>query len=163
MNVQAKLAKTLGIKYTIVPNNGYLIEFLKKTPPKLTNIIDVDKLALDGKELISIRSKHLKEREYLKESGLISITILINKYLHLIYKPKISYFGLISKEHLPRIQNILLISVKDTLFKVYLKPTHNIDFIEQFIKNNLNHCITNILKKNPYKIIHIISLKNLSL
>jgi len=159
MNVQAKLASILGIKHTIVPNNGFIIELLKNTKPKITNIIDTTRLGLDGKELVSVDSSHLQERNSLKESGFISVTIIVNQNLHLIHKPQITCYGFVHKKHIFRIKSIITTTIEDELLKLFLQSNKKVDSIKLYLNNTIKHYALNIIGKSPCQNLHVFLIK----
>jgi len=94
MQAQAELGLANGIKQTLVPQNGSLIE-LNAKQPKIIDTIESGRWGIDGKCLISMQGSILKERQKVSVQGVIFLSILVDDIYQLQSTPSISFCGLV--------------------------------------------------------------------
>ncbi len=93
MRAQANFGENQGIKQTLVPKNGTLIQ-LNDENPKIIAEIQAGRLGVDGHCLVTMDSIILKQRQKLATQGIVVIGLALNTKQHLQAEPQVQLVGL---------------------------------------------------------------------
>ncbi len=91
----AKLARSLGVKTALQPENGSVIR-LTGEKPQIVSKVNSGYLAVDGYYLLDSRSEVLSMRRKMRDDGIIFITMAINSKYKLKGVPVLSCPGVLS-------------------------------------------------------------------
>ncbi len=89
----AKLARELGVKHTIVPKNGDVIEISKKGL-KLVDQAPFGRLVLDGTEVVSFEDAAIADRRRASHNGFVSVSLVFDDDGALAAEPLMAPLGL---------------------------------------------------------------------
>ncbi|MFC3051111.1 ribonuclease J [Kordiimonas pumila] len=90
---QAKFAKEKGIKHTIVPRNGDIIDISTSGLLKIDEV-PVGRLVLDGNRVIDIDDMAITERRRAASNGFITVSLVFDRKDALAAEPAIAILGL---------------------------------------------------------------------
>ena len=93
----AEFARGLGIKHTLVPANGDIIEIASTGLTKIDEV-PVGRLALDGKVIVSIDDMAITERRRSSQSGFVTVSLVIDDRGDLAAEPAMALMGLPSRD-----------------------------------------------------------------
>jgi ribonuclease J len=79
LKAHASFAKGLGIRHTVIPQNGDVFELSANEGAKKVRELFTGRLALDGERLIPVDGTILKERSKLSELGSVFVSCCIKK------------------------------------------------------------------------------------
>ncbi len=89
---QAEFGKSLGIKNTIVPQNGTLIR-LSPGPAKIIEYIDTGRLALDGQFIIPAEDDAIVTRRRILYNGALVVSLVVDETGEFLATPEITNLG----------------------------------------------------------------------
>lgn len=93
MQAQAELGVACGIKNTLVPYNGAVVE-LAGGSPKIIDNVDSGRWGVDGKCLVDMDSAILKQRQKISVQGIIFVSIAIDDICQLQGSPIVTPYGI---------------------------------------------------------------------
>lgn len=89
----AALAREIGIKHTIVPKNGDIIQISTKGL-KLIDEVPVGRLALDGTEIVSVADEAIADRRRAAVQGFVTVSLVFDDDGALAAEPLLAILGL---------------------------------------------------------------------
>lgn len=92
----AELARDCGVPKTIQIENGLAVKLQEENFASESVIVGFVKhgyLGVDGKQLLDFNSEVLRERRKLQNSGIVTISLVLNETLELVVKPRIQCIG----------------------------------------------------------------------
>jgi ribonuclease J len=142
MDAQARLAKEHGIKNTLVPENGTIVQ-MRSDNFKIIDRVDVGRLGLDGNSLVSMDAELLKARTKMAVHGAVFITH--DDALDDIrsFNPKITFMGILeTPEEQETISKNLIRFLKENMNDFYTNKNKKCDHVEmltrQFCSRNFD-------------------------
>jgi len=143
----AAFAKKIGIKHTIVPQNGHLIEVSRKGL-KLIDEVPVGRLALDGKEILSVEDAAITERRRASISGFITVSVLFDDDGALAAEPALAILG-VPKGHDDVFYDLLVEAVENALDRVSDSARLRDMDVEEICRIAVRRCCRKEIGKNP--------------
>ncbi len=140
---QAKLARSCGIKNTVEPENGSVIS-IEKNGSRLIGKVHSGYLAVDGNYLINTDSPIFRERRRMRDSGVISAFLALDKKGSLLAGPSLSSFGIVD----PKEDGQFLDIVKEEIVKTLAGrgESYGGNIRTEELEKNLRALIKRILK-----------------
>ena len=143
----AAFARELGIKHTIVPKNGDIIEISKKGL-KLVDEAPVGRLALDGTEIVSIADEAIADRRRAAVNGFVTVSVVFDRDGTLAAEPLIALLGL-PKQDDDVFYDGMLDAIEDGLERM-AKPSRLSDaMVEDVIRIAVPRFCRREIGKNP--------------
>lgn len=143
----AAFARELGIKHTIVPKNGDIIEISKKGL-KLVDEAPVGRLALDGTEIVSIADEAIADRRRAAVNGFVTVSVVFDRDGTLAAEPLIALLGL-PKQDDDVFYDGMLDAIEDGLERM-AKPSRLSDaMVEDVIRIAVRRFCRREIGKNP--------------
>lgn len=143
----AKLAQTVGIKHTLVPANGDIIEISKDGVRKVDEA-PVGRMILDGGQVIPADSPSMADRRRAAQQGFITASIVVDDNGHLAAEPQLAIMGLPAPN--PEIFYDRVLDLCElALDRMASKKRLNDDMVEEVVRVSIRrHCRAE-LGKNP--------------
>ena len=150
----AKLARKFGTKHAIEVRNGSVVNLQQDETAIIANVKS-GYLAVDGKCLVDDNSEIFKDRNKMKEAGLVVVTIVVDKNWDLAIKPVVNFPGVLSyhadKDLVHKLKGSLLKAIN-----IFLSSTvPNNAALEKLIVSHIHKFCKNLLGKRPAVIINI--------
>jgi ribonuclease J len=143
----AAYARELGIKHTIVPKNGDIIEISKKGL-KLVDEAPVGRLALDGTEIVSVADEAIADRRRSAVNGFVTVSVVFDRDGTLAAEPLIAILGL-PKQDDDAFYDGMLDAIEDDLERM-AKPSRLSDtMVEDVIRIAVRRFCRREIGKNP--------------
>jgi ribonuclease J len=143
----AAYARELGIKHTIVPKNGDIIEISKKGL-KLVDEAPVGRLALDGTEIVSVADEAIADRRRASVNGFVTVSVVFDRDGTLAAEPLIAIVGL-PKQDDDVFYDGMLDAIEDGLERM-AKPSRLSDtMVEDVIRIAVRRFCRREIGKNP--------------
>ena len=160
MRAHAKLGEDNGIQFTYVPKNGDLIRLQKGTAPKLVEEVHSGYLAIDGQDLVSLKSSHLSEREMLKNVGSLFLTLVVGGNGKLVAPPQVTFFGLVRKEKVDHVNDAVKQGIDEALEQIRTRG-HESDNnrIREAVRHHVRQVVGSYTGKRPMIGVHIVLIK----
>ncbi len=151
----AKLAKKLGVQYTIESNNGMVIK-LDKDGPKVIGTVQNGYLGIDGNCLLHSESQIFKMRKKMSINGLVIVTILLNSTLKIINKPIIVFPGCLDNasdnKFIEIIKSKLHIVINDLI-----RPS--LDDVSKTVRSYVKKTLKESIGKEPEILVNVEQIK----
>ena len=96
----ARVAKECQVPYTVLAENGSMVR-LAPGPAEIVATVPAGRLALDGSRLVPWDSAILKHRHRMNSTGVVVITVVVDKRGKLLGEPQLSAPGLLDAGHEP--------------------------------------------------------------
>jgi ribonuclease J len=93
MQGQAELGVACGIKHTLVPYNGAVVE-LAGGKPKIINQVDSGRWGIDGKCLVNMDSPILKQRQKISVQGIVFVSVATDDIYQMLGVPIVTPYGI---------------------------------------------------------------------
>ena len=93
MQAQAELGIACGIKHTLVPYNGAVVD-LAGGAPKIIDNVDSGRWGVDGKCLVDMDSAILKQRQKISVQGIVFVSIATDDIYQLQGSPIVTPYGI---------------------------------------------------------------------
>lgn len=93
MQGQAELGVACGIKHTLVPYNGAVVE-LADGKPKIINQVDSGRWGIDGKCLVNMDSPILKQRQKISVQGIVFVSVTTDDIYQMQGVPIVTPYGI---------------------------------------------------------------------
>ena len=143
----AAYARELGIKHTIVPKNGDIIEISKKGL-KLVDEAPVGRLALDGNVIVSVADEAIADRRRAAVNGFVTVSVVFDRDGTLAAEPLIAILGL-PKQDDDVFYDGMLDAIEDGLDRM-AKPSRLSDtMVEDVIRIAVRRFCRREVGKNP--------------
>jgi ribonuclease J len=151
----AKLARKSGIKFALEPENGDVVRIDPKEP-KIISKVESGYLAVDGNYLLPSDSPIFKIRRRMRDSGIVIITIIVDKNGKLLSKPVLSMPGIFDPE-----SDIELIDeIKGDILEALLDQQKNAkylakDEIAKLTRGAIKQILKREINKTPQIIVNV--------
>ncbi len=157
LDAHARFAKACQVSQTIVPQNGSVIKIAPDTI-EIIGHVETGVLAVDQKRVIDVEHGSIRDRRKLQYTGVVHITIVLDKNGDMPADPKIDTYGLIDRKDE---------SEKDVLDKIYdeviglldelddneIKDDH---FVQEELRIGLRRYVYHLLGIKPKTTVHLI-------
>ncbi len=153
LEAQAKFAESKGIA-SIVPSNGSIIR-LAPGKPEIVDHIETGLLAVDQKRIITANHGSISERRKLQYSGVIHVSVAVDKGGKLLGKPKIDAVGLFDESE-SKILDDLYNEVEEILDDMIWEERVNDHFLAEELRIGLRRFIVHLLGIKPKTTVHVI-------
>ena len=152
LDEHARFGLKCGIETVVVPENGSLIQ-LKKDDTCEIDFVPSGRWVFDGRRMIDINSRVLKERQKLSVEGLIVATLIIDETGMLIQNPQLTIKGLCDtdEEH-KELSSEIYLALSASLTMAYGSPEQRIEKLQAIIRKTAHRC----LDKKPVVDVHLI-------
>ncbi len=157
----AKFARKSGIKQAVEVENGSVV-LLDEHSPKIVGKIPVGYLAVDGNYLVPTESPVFKTRKRLAESGIVVVSVFVDKNNRIISRPIISMPGLLDYQDDAQ----FIDEIKNEISKILQTQNMNSrgsttrEQIETLIKSNMRRILKTEMNKSPITIVNIEQMRN---
>lgn len=157
LDAHAQLAQDLGVKETIVPNNGSVIH-LGPGPVAVIDHVETGLLAVEPQRIVKSDHKAIAERRKLQYSGAAHITIALTKRGELLMEPQISLVGMIDGSVAGEFDVIadLRMEIEDTLSDLKDEGVHKDDRIEEDVRVAVRRMLHQIFGFKPKVSVHLL-------
>lgn len=159
-----KLARKNGIKQAIEVENGSLL-LLDPFNPRILTKVESGYLAVDGNYLLPTESPIFKMRRRMRESGVVVISLLINRRGMLSCRPIVAMPGLLDLNDDAQLINI----IKDGIANVIEVQVQSIkgkifnEQIENAVRSFIRRTLKQEINKSPIIIINIEQVRETTL
>lgn len=147
----ANFARELQVPLAIEPTNGVVIS-LTAEKPGIVGMVEWGYLALDGSSLIDSNSNIIRSRRKLRDDGMISVSLVINKKGELAGSPIISAPGCLDDAEDKELFTLLREEVEDVVAKNSRSKGRALD---EMIRAGLRKVTRDELGKKPVLAVHI--------
>ena len=144
-----KFAEECGIKNTYQLKNGEVLQLNKEEINNIA-VVKTGHIAVDGNSLINIDSPIFEVREALEQSGIIIVSIVIEK--NECTTLKISGPGILDQE----LDRLLISSLENNLLNYIKKLNRNRRSLEKSVYNFISNFLYNEFGKSPVINIHLL-------
>jgi ribonuclease J len=152
-----KLARKNGIKHAVEVENGSLL-LLDQHNPRILAKVPTGYLAVDGNYLLSTESSIFKTRRRMRESGIVIVSLVIDKKGSLVSRPILSMPGLLDYDEDAQLINVIKNDIAEML-EIQKKSVKGNMLINEQIEKAVRSAIRKILKheinKSPIIIVNI--------
>lgn len=128
------------VPYAVALEEGQVFKLSEKDPG-IIGTVPTAVLALDGKQIIPLNAKVIKNRRQMLEGRTVVLTVVLDKAQNLLGAPQVSAFGLMDEDG-PEMQE-LLTNVRSTLDEMPLKDKENDDTL----KAGLTHAVRQVVQE----------------
>lgn len=146
----AKFARELQVPIAIEPTNGVVIN-LTTEKPGIVGMVPWGYLALDGTSLIDSNSNIIRSRRKLRDDGMVSVSLVINKKGDLAGVPMISAPGCLDEDDTELLTQMRE-EVEDAVTKASRGKGRQLD---EIIRAALRKVLREELGKKPVLAVHI--------
>ncbi len=136
------LAKELGVKFPMLITNGDILQ-LAPGSPYIYDQCKTGRLFLDGKNLVSSDSYHIRDRKRMSYNGILHITCLLDKKMQLKDNPIVYSCGIVDEENGEDYTNYLL---EEEIYK-FFEDQRNIFKKEKKVHKSLESFSKNFIYK----------------
>lgn len=164
-----RISKEIGIKTIIKSKNGDLVKINTKSPDKSKVIenLKLTNIAIDGRRMIPLNSHIIGERQKIADSGIVFISLIVDKKYKLIQKPSITTVGnydlLQEKDMKEILEEDIAKSYHSALNKILdIENVSKFDtdekrelFLEKEVHKTINHIFQLDMGKKPFAVIKI--------
>lgn len=158
LKLHANIAETIGVKKEniFVLDNGQSLNLKNHIVTRSKNDVPADDIYLDGYNINGISSNIIKERQMLKDDGLIAITATIDNHDYkILKKPRIFYKGFVIDN-----EDKFRTTIENAVYEVVrLSIRNNVEEIKTKMINATRGLIHQITERDPL-IVPIILSKN---
>lgn len=140
-----------GAKYSIRPENGMAIKLSEKGP-EVVGYVQAGYLAIDGNYLIPPDGAVLKLRRRMKQSGIITATLIFSSKGHLRVDPIIMAPGALDEIEDKAVIAMIVDEIYDAIEG---KEKLSDDKIAQFVKSAIKRVMKREVGKEPTSLVHI--------
>lgn len=159
LEAQAEFAKKCQIPYTVIPNNGSVIQ-LNTKEPEIIDHVETGLLAVDQTRIIKADHQSIVARRKLQFSGVIHVSLVLNKSGELLSDPQLDSDGLIdhNDEDDLRFEDSIYDEVIDLFDEMSAKERMDDHFVSEEIRIGLRRYVFHTLKIKPKTTVHVIRL-----
>ena len=136
------LAKEMGVKFPMLITNGDILQ-LAPGSPYIYDQCKTGRLFLDGKNLVSSDSYHIRDRKRMSYNGILHITCLLDKKMQLKDNPIVYSCGIVDEENGEDYTNYLL---EEEIYK-FFEDQRNIFKKEKKVHKSLESFSKNFIYK----------------
>ncbi|MDC0344646.1 ribonuclease J [Alphaproteobacteria bacterium] len=160
MRAHAKLGEANGIKHSYVPSNGHLVRLEKGKAPKLVEEVHSGYMALDGQDLVPLTSTHLSEREMLKNTGSLFITLIVGAKAKLVAPPQVTLFGVVQGDRVNAVTEGVKQGIDEAL-ETTRNRGHSDDNVKvrEAVRHQVRQVVGSHVGKKPMIGVHVVRIK----
>ena len=157
LDAHAALASSLGVKNTIVPNNGSVI----RLAPGVTEVIDhveTGLLAVEPQRIVRADHKGIVERRKLQFSGAAHLSLVLNARGDLLMDPQVTLVGLIDHDDPHELDRIKQFQgeIEDTLLDLREDTIENDEKTKEEIRVTVRRMLQQIFGFKPKVSVHLL-------
>lgn len=149
---QGRLAKRHGVPEIVVPENGTLIE-LSEGAAGIVAEVPSGRLVVDGSSLVTFDHPTLKDRRTLETSGVVGVTLIIDKKKHSLKNALISPKGFV-------VHSTLLTELYEVVEEAYQSvPRSSVEdegALQEAVSRAIRRLIVQENDKKPLVIVHCV-------
>lgn len=159
LDAQAALATSIGIKQTIVPNNGAVIR-LAPGAPEVVDHVKTGLLAVEPQRIVRADHRGLSERRKLQFTGAAHITVALSPRGDLLMDPSVTLMGLIDEDDAGELDIIgdVRQEIEDTLLDLKEEGVTETPRIEEDIRVAVRRLLNQIFGFKPKVSVHLIKV-----
>lgn len=148
----ARFAQTLGVKDTVEPYNGAVVQ-LDAKDSRVVDTVPSGYLAMDGTSLIPLNSPIIRMRRKLQDNGVIAVSVVLDKDNEVVSSPEITAPGCLDAYE----DEALRHAIEDEVVKVCarIKGKMKLQVMKDKIRNTIRKRIQMELGKRPLIEVHI--------
>lgn len=152
----AKLARTNGIKQAVEVENGSLV-LLDPHNPRILTKVETGYLAVDGNYLLPTESSVFRTRRRMRESGIVIVSLVINKKGVLSARPILSMPGLLDDNDDVQLINIIKDGIAEAveIQAISTKNKASKEQIESAVRSFVRKTLRHEVNKKPIIIVNI--------
>ena len=150
----AALAHECQVKTTVVPQNGSMIS-ITKTGAEIIDLVPSGRLALEGKRLVPIDGKLIRNRRKALYSGFVVATVVIDGNAELFDEPQITDTGLLDEDEI-ELENAIIDAIANALENLPKKDRRDDDAITSAIRIAMRRFYKKEFDKKPVTHIHLV-------
>lgn len=150
----AALAKECQVSSTIIAPNGTMIS-ISKDGAEVVDKVSFGRLALEGKRLVPVDGKLVRNRRKTLYSGFVVATVVIDANAELFDEPQITDSGLLDDNEI-ELENTIIDAIADTVDNLPKKLRHDDDAISSAIRIAMRRVYKRELDKKPVTHIHLV-------
>ena len=143
----AALAKECQVSSTIIAPNGTMIS-ISKDGAEVVDKVSFGRLALEGKRLVPVDGKLVRNRRKTLYSGFVVATVVIDANAELFDEPQITDSGLLDDNEI-ELENTIIDAIADTVDNLPKKLRHDDDAISSAIRIAMRRVYKRELDKKP--------------
>ncbi len=143
----AAYARELGIKHTIVPKNGDIIQISAKGL-KLIDDAPVGRLALDGREVVSIADEAIADRRRVALSGFVTASVVFDRDGTLAAEPLLALLG-VPRQDDDVFYDGMLDAIEDGIERMPKPAKQSDTMVEEVIRIAVRRYCRREVGKNP--------------
>ena len=128
------------VPYAVALEEGQVFKLSEKDPGVI-GTVPTAVLALDGKQIIPLNARVIKNRRQMLEGRTLVLTVVLHKAQNLLGDPQISAFGLMEEDG-PEMQEVLD-NIRQTLEELPLKEKEN----DEALKASLTHAVRQVVQE----------------
>lgn len=157
LDAHARLAREAQIKHVIVPNNGSVIQ-LAPAQPAIIDHVETGMLAVDQQRIISADHRSIVERRKLQYTGVIHVSLLMDKKGKIKGEPVMETLGLFDLQNPKerRAEDRLYEEIFDVVDNLPHDKLQDIEFVEDKIGIALRRSVKNMLGIRPKTTVHVL-------
>lgn len=153
----AAFALESGIKHSIIPCNGDLIEISGNDEPlKVIDQVIHGRLALDGSILVDVRGENLQERQWIMREGVVLVTLILNRAGREMDEIQITQLGLPEVGQHGSILEDLEWTINQALVDCSKSKLRDDEKLIHEIRFHVRRSLKSLLRKKPEVIVHIV-------
>lgn len=157
LEAQAELARSCQVKDVIVPNNGSVI-CLGPGAPKTIDHIETGMIAVDQRRMVKADHQSIVARRKMQYSGVVHISLVVNKRGDLIADPQLTTDGLLDLENNAEDQKIekdIRAEIEDILLDIERDDRFDDHFMAEEVRIGVRRFVHAVLGLKPKTTVHI--------
>jgi ribonuclease J len=157
LDAQAALATSIGIKQTIVPNNGAVIRLAPDTPAVVDHV-KTGLLAVEPQRIVRADHRGLSERRKLQFTGAAHVTVALSPRGDLLMDPSVTLMGLIDEDDAGELDIVgdVRQEIEDTLLDLKEEGVNDTARIEEDVRVAVRRLLNQIFGFKPKVSVHLI-------
>ncbi|WP_262691583.1 ribonuclease J [Kordiimonas aestuarii] len=143
----AAYARELGIKHTIVPKNGDIIQISDKGL-KVIGDAPVGRLALDGSEVVTVADEAIADRRRVALSGFVTVSVVFDRDGSLAAEPLLAILG-VPRQDDDEFYDGMLDALEDGIERMPKPAKQSDTMVEEVIRIAVRRYCRREVGKNP--------------
>ncbi|MFK8039742.1 MAG: ribonuclease J [Rickettsiaceae bacterium] len=156
LQAHIELAKKNGVDHAINVENGSVV-LLNEKSPRIVGKVQSGYFGIDGQALLPLSSNIFKMRRHLNDSGIIIVSIVLDKRCCIITKPIISAPGSLDPKTDEQFINLIRAKLMKSLVEQRTKIKGNVtnDQIAEIVRTTIRKTIKQSIGKKPKIIVNV--------
>jgi ribonuclease J len=155
LSAHARIAKSQGIKKTLITDNGHVIALNKKGGPEVVKVEKVSKIAVDGSRMLDIDDEVIKNRRKISYNGVLFVTATIDPKNNFLEDVIVSSIGLFEGKEYKDDLNIIKKDIINSVKKLN-KKKGNLSNLKEEIRVTAKRYASINYDKKPKVVVHIV-------